>query len=559
MVGEDPASVKVRALTMLQDYAPGEQTTRYRIDILCHEARPAALEQLPMLGYNPAVMPNSSPLDLLAPVALGLGAVGLLLIIYRLLRRSPRVRTLGPIYLGATLLLGVALLLNGEGLLPPGWPRSVLVAALLVVWGYICFDLLEYLTFERAMTSRGLAVPRLARDILRGVALTVLILVAVNRVFGVPLSSIVISSTVASAVIGLALQDLLRNVIAGVALQVERPFAPGDWVLLRDQPLRVLEMSWRATRFVNVDNTHVVVPNANLAQAEISNYTLTSPLQALHVQIALAPDHPPGLVKEVLARAAREAEGVLADPPPGARLISYGEYSVTYDIKFWMQGFDRYVETRDAVLTSVWYHARRAGLRLPTPLRELLVHEADTRLAAEEQARSRTQIEAAIGRVELFAGLSPAERGALAARAEERVFGRGEVLVRQGELGDTLFVIVAGRVRVETAREPGGPAVRVTELDAGDFFGEMALLTGTPRRATVIAEADTTALVVGREALAPLLDANPALPERLSEALERRGVANREALAAFTPAQSSNGEAEAPSILGRIRSLFGLG
>ncbi len=504
-------------------------------------------------------MPYTSLLTLLPPVALSLGVAALLLLIFRLLGRASRVRSLGPLYLAATLLLAIALFLDGEGLLPPGWLRALLVATLLVSWGYICFDLLEFLAFERSMSRRGLAVPRLARDILRGVALVALVLLAINRVFGVPLSSIVISSTVASAVIGLALQDLLRNVIAGVALQVEQPFAPGDWVQLREQPLKVLEMSWRATRFVTVDNTHVVVPNANLAQAEINNYTLGSPLQALHVQIALAPEHPPGLAKEVLARAAREAEGVLSDPAPGVRLVAYGEYSVTYDVKFWMHGYERYIETRDAVMTSMWYHARRAGLRLPTPMRELLVHEADPRLSGEEQARSLSRVEALIGRVELFAGLSAAEQGALAARAIERIYGRGEVLVRQGEAGDTLFVIVAGRVRVETAHEPGGQAVRVTELLAGDFFGEMALLTGTPRRATVIAEEETSALIVGREALAPLLDANPALPERLSEALERRGVESRTALAAHTPTESANGEAEAPNILGRIRSLFGLG
>lgn len=504
-------------------------------------------------------MPNLAPLALLTPIVAGLGVVGLLLLILRLLRRSPRARAIGPLYLVATLLLGAALVLSGEGLLPPGWLRALLLAALVVLWGYIGFDLLEELTFERAMARRGVAVPRLVRDILRGLALIALVLLAVNQVFGVPLNSIVISSTIASAVIGLALQDLLRNVIAGVALQVERPFAPGDWVLLRDQPLRVIEMSWRATRFVTVDNTHLVVPNSNLAQAEISNYSLHSPLQALHVQIALAPDHPPGLVKAVLARAAAAAEGVLADPPPGIRLVAYGEYSVTYDIKFWMRGFDRYVETRDAVMTSVWYHMRRAGLRLATPLRDLYLHEADPRLAAEEQAHGRRAVEAALARVELFAGLSPAELAALAGRAEQRVFGPGEVLVRQGDTGDTLFVLVAGRVRVETAHAPGGPAVRVTELLAGDFFGEMALLTGSPRRATVIAEEDVTALIVGREALAPLFDADPRLPERLSEALEQRHLANSSALAAHAPAERGNGGAETTTILSRIRSLFGLG
>ena len=244
-----------------------------------------------------------TPLAVLTPVAIAAGVVLLLIIIHRLLRRSPRMRALSLIYLSTTALLGAALLLDGEGLLPLGWPRDLLITVLMVGWGYVAFDLLEDLLIERALMRRGMLVPRLARDIVRGLALIALIVAAVNQIFGVPLNSLVISSTVASAVIGLALQDLLRNVVAGIALQVERPFGPGDWLLFDDQTAKVLEMSWRATRMVTVDNTHIIVPNANLAQAQIAYYTLSSPVQALHVQIALAPDHPPNQVKQEIGRA----------------------------------------------------------------------------------------------------------------------------------------------------------------------------------------------------------------------------------------------------------------
>jgi small-conductance mechanosensitive channel/CRP-like cAMP-binding protein len=430
----------------------------------------------------------------------------------------------------------------------------------MVAWGYIIFDLLEDLLIERALMRRGVPVPRLARDIVRGLALITLIVAAVNQIFGVPLNSLVISSTVASAVIGLALQDLLRNVVAGIALQVERPFAPGDWLLFGDQTAKVLEMSWRATRMVTVDNTHIIVPNANLAQAQIANYTLISPVQALHVQIALAPDHPPNRVKAALAAAALAAEGVLSDPPPAIRLVAYGEYSVTYDIKFWMHGFERYTETRDAVMTSAWYYVRRAGFRLPTPPRELYVHPADPRNRADDEAREHERAAAALAAVELFSLLRPDELATLAARCERQTFGRGEVLVRQGDIDDTLYVVRRGRVRVEAAAEQGGAAVLVSELGAGDFFGELALLTGAPRRATVMAVEDTEALIVRRDTISPLIERNPALAEGLSTVLERRAAQRQSALAAAdSAAADSAAEMGQPNLLGRIRSMFGLG
>jgi small-conductance mechanosensitive channel/CRP-like cAMP-binding protein len=493
------------------------------------------------------------------PVALALGGCLLLLLIFIALRRSAQLRPPGPAYLLASLLFGLALLLRDVG--PPnGWLRGTLLSALALLWGYVLFELTDDLLIERALRRRGVVVPRLARDIARAMLLLAIALVAASQIFGAPLNSLVISSTVASAVIGLALQDLLKDVVAGIALQADQPFGPGDWLLFGDQPARVLEMGWRATRMVTVDSTHLIVPNSGLAQAQITNYSTISPLQALHVQIPLSPDHPPNAVKQVLAAAALAAEGVLGEPAPAVRLIAYGEYSVTYDIKFWMRGFARYVETRDAVMTSAWYHARRAGFRQPTPLRELYLHESDPRRAADERASWLRECADALAGVDLFGGLSADERAALAARAERRIFGRGELLVRQGDLDDALFILRRGRVRIMAAGAPGSPPVTVGELAAGDFFGELAMLTGEPRRADALAVEDTEALLVRREAIGPLLERNPALAEGLSALLERR-IAERQSILAEAAgaADAEQADVNRRGLLQRIRSLFGLG
>jgi small-conductance mechanosensitive channel/CRP-like cAMP-binding protein len=498
-------------------------------------------------------------IDLITPIALALAAVLALIVIFGLLRRSLRIEGLGPAYMIATGLLGAALLLDGEGLLPPGWARAALLTSLVALWGYVLLDLLEDLLIERALRRRGVAVPRLARDIFRAVTLAALALIAVNRFFGISLNSLLISSTVVSAVVGLALQDLLKDVVAGIALQVERPFVPGDWIEFDTQIARIVELNWRATRAVSVDNTHLIVPNATLAQAQITNYTIISPIQALHVQIVLSPEHPPNTVKEVLVAAARAAEGVLSDPPPGVRLIAYGEYSLTYDIKFWMRGFERYVETRDAVMTSAWYHTRRAGFRLPTPMRELYMHEADPALQSEEQLRQLRESADALARVDLFGGLSDDERADLAGRAGRRIFGRGEVLVRQGDQDDTLYIVRRGRVRVEVARAAGEAPLRVGELGAGDFFGELAMLTGAPRYASVVAEQDTEALLIRRDALGPLIGRNPSIAEGLSAILERRLAQSRSALDSLPGADGDDGlDMSQPGLLRRISSLFGV-
>ncbi|NJN16370.1 MAG: mechanosensitive ion channel [Oscillochloris sp.] len=507
------------------------------------------------------MIPNISPelsYVLVLFIRSGVGLI-LLLLIYWRLRRVIASRSLGLLYLGAASALVLLVVLDGLGLLPTGLLRSLLLAALVLVWGYILFDLSESLVVERSLHKRGITVPRLARDIVRAIAVIALALLTINQIFGVSLNSLLISSTVLSAVLGLALQDLLKDMIAGIALQTERPYGPGDWLLLdTNQPARVIEMNWRATRLVTVDNTHLVVPNAQMALTTINNYSIVQPLQALHIEILLSPDHPPNQVKEALAHAAANAPGVLSDPPPAARLITYGEYSVTYDVKFWMADFSRYIETRDAVMTNIWYHMRRAGYRLPYPVRDIFVHESDAHTTRIDEAHRRDEIRIALRQVDLFAILSDDELDELVQNALLRIYGAGELLVRQGDRDDALFVIVQGRTRVEAAG-PNNLPVRLADLAAGDIFGELALLTGEPRLATVTAIEDVQAVVVEREDLAPLLERNPSLPALLSEVLDRRlneirkALENNPATVAEPPPPLTQ-----PTLLRRIRRMFGL-
>jgi small-conductance mechanosensitive channel/CRP-like cAMP-binding protein len=514
---------------------------------------------------DPLLQYLHDPGALLLPLAYGLAAVALLMLLYRLLLRVGRMHvgaipyTLGALALGVA--IGLRAALDRLGLPIDLTLRNALLAILVLCWGLVGLRLGEYLLVDRWMVRGGARVPRLARDIGRALAFIVVILLTVRFVFDVPLSSIVISSTILSAVIGLALQDLLRNVFAGIALQMERPFEVGHWVQINGQTGRVVEMSWRATRVVTVDGNYIIYPNANLAQCELINYTAGSPVQAMHVQVGVGYSHPPNLVKRVLLEAALASPDVCREPPPSVKLIQYGDYSVTYDIKFWLYNYDRYPEKRDAVMTSAWYHLRRAGIRLPFPIREVYLHEVDPLTEADQHHAYIEDLVATLRRVDLFAVLDDGELHELAEHASLRLYGAGEVLARQGEISDTFFIIRSGWVRIDVADAPddGHAAVTVNRLGPGDFFGELALLTGAPRGATVTAEEDTEAVVVAQAAIAPLLQANPELPERLGAVLARRLEMNQAALALRrAEADMPAADMSRPTLVHRIRQLFGL-
>src|SRR6266498_427351 len=391
--------------------------------------------------------------EMILPLVAGLAVFTLLLIIRRLLRRMGGIRGFGIAYLLGALGLGVAVgatvLAIEQGQSIDLTFRSVLLAILVCSWGLVALGLIEHLLLKYWLAQGHPAIPRLALDIGRALAFIVVILLTLSLVLQVQLSSVVISSTVLSAVIGLALQDLLKNVIAGIALQTERPFDVGHWVEINKQIGRVVEMSWRATRVITVDGNYIIFPNANLAQAELINYTLGSPIQAIHVQIGLGYSHPPNLVKQVLTEAALASPDVCREPAPSIKLIQYGDYSVTYDIKFWLYNYDKYPEKRDAVMTSAWYHLHRAGIKLPFPIREVYMHQVDPLSEADQHHLRIEQIVRALRQIDLLAVLENAELHALAEHVGTRLYGRGEVLARQGEAGDTFFIIRSGRVRID--------------------------------------------------------------------------------------------------------------
>lgn len=501
---------------------------------------------------------------LLLPLVYGLAVFVLLLIIYRLLRRSGALRPLAlPYFVGAlalSLAAGMTRALDQAGQSIDPTFHDILLAVIVCSWGFVALGLIEALLVDHWARRSGVVVPRLVVDIVRALAFIVVILLTLSLVLGVQLNSIVISSTILTAVIGLALQDLLKNVFAGIALQTERPFEIGHWVEVNRQIGRVVEMSWRATRVITVDGNYIVYPNANLAQAELINYTLGSPIQAMHVQIGLGYSHPPNLVKQVLTEAALASPDVCREPAPSIKLIQYGDYSVTYDIKFWLYSYDKYPEKRDAVMTSAWYHLHRAGLKLPFPIRDVYMHQVDPLSEADQHHLRIEQIVRALRQVDLFAVLDDAELHMLAEHVGARLYGRGEVLAHQGEAGDTFFIIRSGRVRIDVddILDDSLAAVTVNHLGPGDFFGEMALLTGAVRGATVTAVEDTEILVVARQDIAPLLQANPELPERLGAVLAHRLEMNQTMLATRQAGDAPIETLSRPTLVGRIRHLFGL-
>jgi small-conductance mechanosensitive channel/CRP-like cAMP-binding protein len=356
------------------------------------------------------------------------------------------------------------------------------------------------------------------------------------------------TSAVGAVVIGFALQDTLGNLFAGLAIQIEKPFSVGHWVRIGDFEGKVQQVTWRATKLLTKHGQYVVVPNSVMSKDPILNYSEPTIPTRIDVEVGASYDVPPNVVKQALQEAVDNAPLALKAPPPVVVLDTFDASSITYRVLFWIDDFARDRVARDQVRTNIWYTFRRHGIEIPFPIQ--VEYSRD-----EQTSRPPAQVSAmalALASVELFRPLTEQERHDLAERCPERLFAAGERVVRQAAEGDSMFVVVKGKVVVTL--EPSGQEVAVT--DAGGFFGEMSMLTGQPRTATVSAVKDTILMEISADRFRELAVAHPGLVEHVAGVVERRRAGLRQAQAAAEAAAASTPAGE--SLLRRIQQFLGL-
>lgn len=405
---------------------------------------------------------------------------------------------------------------------------------------------------------RKVSPPTLLRDIVRWAVAVIILFILLKVMLNVDLSPIFFTSAAVTLVIGLALQNLLSNLFSGITLNMERPFKRGDWVMAGSQTGEVVNTTWRATRIKTLDGDFVIIPNSTISQEQIINYHAPSKLHARHLKVGASYEVPPNKVKDVMVKAALETDGVLKKHVPVVWLKDFGDFSITYEIKFWIDNYKRYNEIEDEMQTRIWYAFRRNGIQIPFPIRNIYMRS----ISKEEEKTERDKlIVARIGVMEpvkILKPLTKEELWILASRAKTQCYARGEVLVRQGESGDSFFIITDGKVEVSIEDAIGEHHV-VAHLESGGFFGEGCLLTGEARSATVTASEDTEVIVIDKSSFAEILTQKPKICASLSKILEKRLKELAEKRAALEKISEEELEVESSSvILRKIKSFFGL-
>ena len=356
------------------------------------------------------------------------------------------------------------------------------------------------------------------------------------------------TSAVGAVVIGFALQDTLGNLFAGLAIQIEKPFRVGHWIRVGDFEGKVQEVTWRATKLLTKAGQFVIVPNSVVSKDPILNHSEPTVPTRLQVDVGLTYDAAPNVAKRALLEAVESAPLALRDPAPDVIVIDFGASSVNYRVRFWVADFGLDDHAYDQVRSHLWYTLRRHGIEIPYPIQIEYSREE----AAGRPASRIRDLADRLAAIDLFAGLDDVERARLVDACPERLYGAGERVVRQGDAGQSMFVVLDGRVRVTL--EPSGQEVAVTSR--GGFFGEMSMLTGEPRTATVSALDDALLMEISAERFRDLAVRRDGLVEHVSEVVAARRAGLAEAQAAAD--QAAAGLPARIGLLQRIKKYLAL-
>jgi len=425
-----------------------------------------------------------------------------------------------------------------------------------LIGAFLFARLLDTVIFEFYLARRDEATPKLLRDSLRLVIIVLTLIFILIRIFEFDAALVGGSAAVVTVVLGLALQNILGDLFSGVVLQFERPFRQGDWIEIGDHEGEVVELNWRAVRLKTRQHIGVVIPNSVIAKAEIRNFHLTTPSAAIDLFVGTEYKEPPNRVKGAIMEAILMCGDALRQPAPRVQTHEYGSSAIIYRLRFWVSEYEKILRISDEVLTNVWYVFKRYGITIPWPIRNVYMRQEEK--PTEEETTS--SIIDLLRQVDIFTTLTRHQLEELSEGLVPKFFGRGEVLVTQGDEGDSFFIIEQGRVEVLLASDNGDTEVSMAVLGPRDFFGEMSLLAGDRRTATVKAIEDVRVVIISRDAFSRILTEYPEVAAEMAASYYRRTEELTESRERASEEMVTADETERGDrvLLRRIQRFFGL-
>jgi small-conductance mechanosensitive channel/CRP-like cAMP-binding protein len=405
-------------------------------------------------------------------------------------------------------------------------------------------------------------VPDLLRQGLNVIVYGATTLFVLQTVFQVSVSGLLTATGAMGVVIGLALKEMISDVFSGLILSLDRTIKMGDYVRIESRFAEpkigaVAQMNWRTVHIHTPENVLVVVPNTFLTNNIITNLSEPGDKKEFELLFTFDFDVAPERIIRVLNSALYQTKEIVQEPgyEPKTRTSRVNGTGVEYKVKYWLvpsrcgPG-----KARNFVINNVLYCLNQAGLQLSYPKSDVFNAELPTRNLDIREDRI-----ALLGKIELFSSLSPGELGTMAASLIERKVKKDDFIVRMDEEGSSMFILVEGLLNVIILHGASNSEVRVAQIKPGNYFGEMSLLTGEPRSASISAFCESILFEIPKDSITTILRDNPSVIEEFSLKIAEDRLRSETALQNRSPEEKERNKKQlSSSILGRILNFFRL-
>jgi small-conductance mechanosensitive channel len=384
----------------------------------------------------------------------------------------------------------------------------LLVNALLAIVNTILFENAGEGTWQAR-------VPKLFLDLFRVILVLIGGAIILSSVWGADLSNLATALGLGSFVLGLALQDTLGNLFSGIALYYEKPFQVGDNIKVGEHSGKIIEMNWRAVRILTREEEMVVIPHLVIAKDPIINFSNPTTYYIHKKMVVFGYDDPPNRVKKMLLDCLKSTPGVLPKPAPRAKTNDFKDSAIEYELEFAVADYLEYEDITDDLVSRIWYAAKRENLQMPYP--QMVYQRAKMPETLAERLEKVLQD---------LPSIIPIDRRRIKDLADGvllQYFGEEEILLKENEVNDSLFIIIEGEAEQFT-HDIEGNEIHLINLKHGEFFGESALLGSRPNPTSVRAISDLEVLVILPAEVTEMLEKNPALAVQLDGVLESRRI-----------------------------------
>lgn len=393
--------------------------------------------------------------------------------------------------------------------------------------GIALIRLTGLLIFRVILPRARMTPPRITEDIFVIIAYIAWGLIRL-RLAGLDLGSIVATSAMITAVVAFAMQDTLGNILGGLALQMDNSIQIGDWIKVDDLVGRVVDIRWRSTLVETRNWETVVFPNSQLMKNKfmVLGRRTDQPVQLrrwvwFNVSLDVAPTRVIGIVEDAIQQT--DIANVAKSPAANCVLMDMDEKGYgRYAMRYWLTDLAPDDPTDASIRWHIMSALQREGIALAVEVRDIHItkenekHEENMRMR-EVMLRIKT-----LRKVELLSQMTDGELKTLAERLKYMPFAKGSVIARQGATGQHwLFIIINGEVEVFIDAADGGKR-SLNVLSKGSFFGEMSLMTGAPRAASVIAKTDIECYRLDKDAFEEIMRARPGIADEVAHILVER-------------------------------------